>query len=290
MKKKSLFFIFIFLITLTVVGKIYFPIVNGQGGVHKLVFRESYLQECESGATHNGKVEISSFTTYFDNTVTNRTYNIKVATEKLNNTTISVGDKLSFNKVVGKRTAENGYKIANVIIGGKYVKGYGGGVCQVSTTLFNAWAVAGLEVDKVQCHSLPTNYAELSRDATVSEYIDLVLVNSSASEVDISAKVVENSVVIKLYGAKSKYKYHIFTEKLKVIEPQILPDIEVITDDIGDSEYEVNNGACGYLTRAIIEVLDGERVICRRELRRDYYRPIDIQRIHKIKSPFPPKP
>lgn len=229
---------------------------------------------------------ISRFTTYFDLAVTNRVHNISVATEKLNNLSVASGGKLSFNTVVGARTAENGFKTANIIVGGKYVEGYGGGVCQVSSTLYNAWALAGLEVEKVQGHSLPSNYIELSRDATVSSEIDLILVNSSANAVEITAEVIENSVVIAIYGVKGKYEYRIYSETLQVIQPKILPDIEVEVDDVGDNEYEVNIGACGYLTRALIEVSMRGRIVTRRELRRDYYRPVDIQRIHKVKTPL----
>ncbi len=84
-----------------------------------------------------------------------RKFNIKLALKSLNNVVVKSGQEFSFNKVVGKRTEERGYKKALVIFKGRYEEGVGGGVCQVSSTLYNAWLLAGLDVIQVKAHTLP---------------------------------------------------------------------------------------------------------------------------------------
>ena len=285
MWKKSLFVILIISLVLALTPNASVQNVNSSCSI-------TNMYACQDNQAHNyaiksaqqPKTKIGSFTTYFANEQGNRAYNIRLSASKLNGITVASGAKLSFNAVVGARTEENGYRRANVIVGGKYVKGYGGGVCQVSTTLYNAWVLAGLDVEKVQGHSLPSSYVELSRDATVSEHIDLVLLNTSTQSVDISCEVVGGSICINVYGIKGEYDYNIYTEILRVIEPEILPDIEIVVEGEGSDEYEICQGSCGYLSRAVIEVKQQGKLVMRRQLRRDYYMPINSQRIHKIKS------
>ena len=88
------------------------------------------------------------------------------------------GETFSYNKTTGARNWVNGYKSAPVIVGGKVVNGEGGGVCQVSTTIYNAALMSGLIIDEVHNHSLPSRYAPRGRDATVSYgYTDLKFSN-----------------------------------------------------------------------------------------------------------------
>jgi vancomycin resistance protein YoaR len=134
-----------------------------------------------------------------------RTHNVRLACEKLNGNQLDPGRKLSFNSVVGKRTEKNGFQEAREIAYGEYTVGIGGGVCQVSTTLYQAALRAGLKVDTRSVHALPSPYAEKGQDATVSDNgKDLVIRNSGQAPVYIKAWVEETKkekrCYVEIYG------------------------------------------------------------------------------------------
>ncbi|MBP1930595.1 VanW family protein [Ammoniphilus resinae] len=114
--------------------------------------------------------QISSFATYYNSGNKNRSYNIKLASNSINHYVLNPGETFSFNRVVGKRTSERGYKRAPVIVRGELSEGIGGGICQVSSTLFNAADRAGLTIVKRYSHSKRVSYVPSGRDATVSWY------------------------------------------------------------------------------------------------------------------------
>lgn len=121
----------------------------------------------------------SSFSTNYASSSKARKNNVARALTAFNGQVLMPGQEMSFNTVTGSRTAENGYQQANVILNGAYVKGTGGGVCQASTTLYNALVLADVEILEANHHSLPASYVPLSFDAMVSEgYSDLVFRNS----------------------------------------------------------------------------------------------------------------
>ncbi|MBA4601078.1 VanW family protein [Thermoactinomyces sp. AMNI-1] len=111
---------------------------------------------------------IGSYTTLFNPGNVNRTTNIRLAAKKIHNLVMLPGDKFSFNKVVGERTAARGYKTAHVIVEGEYTEGIGGGICQLSSTLYNSTDRAGLKMLRVVHHSANVDYVPKGRDATVS--------------------------------------------------------------------------------------------------------------------------
>lgn len=98
----------------------------------------------------------------------NRLTNITLALGAINGTLLQPGEEFSFNQVVGKRTAERGYKVATAYSGGEVTEELGGGICQVSTTLFNAVVKADLEITERHAHSMPVSYVDKGKDATVS--------------------------------------------------------------------------------------------------------------------------
>lgn len=112
-------------------------------------------------------VLLASATTYFDDSLLDRSQNIYLAADSLHRQVISPGTTFSFNAAVGPRTPERGYRRAMIFSGGKPVLGYGGGVCQVSTTLYQAVLQAGMQIVERHPHSLAVSYAVAGRDATV---------------------------------------------------------------------------------------------------------------------------
>lgn len=111
---------------------------------------------------------LGTFSTTYNTANTNRVTNLELASEKINGTIILPGETFSYNKVVGERTIAKGYKEAAVYSGGKVVDGIGGGICQLSSTLYNAVIYANLEITSRSNHRFLTSYVTAGRDATVS--------------------------------------------------------------------------------------------------------------------------
>ncbi len=106
---------------------------------------------------------LGQFSTSFNNN-SSRGSNIYVAGKSTSDILLMPGEVFSYNKATGARTWSNGYKTAKVIVGGKYVNGEGGGVCQVSTTIYNAALMSGLEIQEVHNHTYPSHYVSKGRD------------------------------------------------------------------------------------------------------------------------------
>ena len=145
---------------------------------------------------------LGQFSTSF-NDHTSRGSNIHVAGEATSDILLMPGETFSYNKTTGARNWANGYKSAPVIVGGKVVNGEGGGVCQVSTTIYNAALISGLSIEEVHNHSLPSRYAPRGRDATVSYgYTDLKFSNPFTHPVYIKNIVGNGAITSKIYGCK----------------------------------------------------------------------------------------
>ncbi|HBQ27823.1 MAG TPA: hypothetical protein DD719_00045 [Desulfotomaculum sp.] len=167
---------------------------------------------------------LSAYTTSFEASNYDRAYNIRVAAGALDGLTVPPGQEFSFNKVVGPRSSEAGYKNARIIFNNQFVVGPGGGVCQVSTTLYNAVLLANLEIITRTSHSLPVNYVPLGRDATVAyEAIDLRFRNNTESYVLVKSFVSGGSLTFKIYGHTDyKVPVKINTVIKKVFEPKVV--------------------------------------------------------------------
>lgn len=161
--------------------------------------------------------KIESFSTMYALSNAGRSKNIALAAESLDGYTLEGGEELSFNGVVGERTANRGYCEAKIIQDGEFVFGVGGGVCQVSTTLFNAALLSGLTVTERRAHSLAVSYVDASRDAMVSSASDLKIKNPYSYPVYLSMKCKNGEICATFYGKKPKRTYALesrVTEKI----------------------------------------------------------------------------
>jgi vancomycin resistance protein YoaR len=111
---------------------------------------------------------ISSYKTSFNPNVKGRTTNIALSSAEINDIVLGPGDRFYFNTIVGNSTADKGYQLAPVIINQEYAEDYGGGVCQTSSTLYNAVDQAGLEILELHHHSKEVGYVPIGRDATIA--------------------------------------------------------------------------------------------------------------------------
>ncbi|PFA67780.1 hypothetical protein CN378_09670 [Bacillus sp. AFS015802] len=146
--------------------------------------------------------KIGQYVTYFNKQNEERTQNIALATEKINNTVVFPGEVFSFNGVVGKRTKEKGYKKAPVIVKGELSEDIGGGICQVSSTLYNAVDQAGVAILERYHHSKRVPYVPEGRDATVSWYgPDFTFKNAYNQPLLIRAKIAGGQVIVTIYSS-----------------------------------------------------------------------------------------
>lgn len=145
-------------------------------------------------------VKIAEFSTFYASSSYERKHNIRLAAEYLKGSFVLPGQTFSFNAAVGDRTKERGFMTAHIIENGKFVDGVGGGVCQVSTTLYNAVLLAGVRVDSARSHSLPVSYVPLSFDAMVSSRSDMTFTNVSDYTLYIKAAADDSRLVFTVYG------------------------------------------------------------------------------------------
>jgi len=144
---------------------------------------------------------LATYTTQFDPTQTNRTENLRVAAKALDMAIIKPGDTLSFNKIVGERTLEGGYKNAYIIVNGEFVQGLAGGICQVSSTLYNTGLFANLPVTQRSNHDLAISYVPKGQDATVAyPDLDLKFNNNTGAYLLVRTKTNYNTITIEMYG------------------------------------------------------------------------------------------
>lgn len=144
---------------------------------------------------------ISTFSTSFAGSSANRCANIALAAAKINGYVINPGKRFSYNTVVGPRTAAAGFKSAHVYVGNEVVDGIGGGICQVSSTLYNSVVFADLKIVLRTNHSMPVGYVPLGRDATVSYgSIDFVFENNKKYPVSIKASVSGTTLTVSIVG------------------------------------------------------------------------------------------
>ena len=169
----------------------------------------------------------AKFTTDYSNSNENRKDNIRLALKKINGTVLKPDEEFSFNKKVGRRSEQNGFKEAKIIVGGEYVEGVGGGVCQASTTLYNCALRADMKITQARNHSLLSSYVPPSFDAMVnSGSSDLRFVNSGDEPVFIRAYGTDSEAVVEIYGTALPYK--IKTESVVLSRSDPPKDQEIV--------------------------------------------------------------
>lgn len=184
-----------------------------------------------------------------------RNQNIEIATIKVNGLIIQPGERVSFNKAIGKRTEGNGYTTALELAYGEYVEGIGGGVCQVSTAVYQALLRAGIEVVERYPHAIPSSYAEMGQDATISDQgLDLVFKNTTSTPLYFKARVVKSNdiarrIEVSIFGGEMEERYTLqstVTEEL-TLEPVYIKDKQGRYVTYEGQEQQVTEGRMGYV-------------------------------------------
>jgi len=210
-----------------------------------------------------------------------RETNIALALGKFNGLRVNPGEQVSFNRVVGRRSAETGFREAKIIVGGEYVDGIGGGVCQVSTTIFNAAVQAGLQITESHHHSLSSSYVPLGHDAMVSGATDLRFINNTGAPIYFETKFQNHRLTVAIYGRDKgpNISYRLDTTVVKTLEPK-----EKWADDLSPAtikDYQahperydrvlVKSGHMGHVVDTYIETYQGGKRLSRKLLRRNTY-------------------
>lgn len=175
-------------------------ILSGRGGVVPIPVRDEKISDFTARERHLVNRVLSQFTTYFA-ADPNRSGNIARAARSIDGWIVRPGVEFSFNMATGLRTRANGYLDAPVFMDGKLVPDAGGGVCQVSTTLFNAVLLAGLAVTERTCHFSPVGYAPIGQDATVADhYLDFRFVNNLSGPIYLCAVYEPGAITVYVLG------------------------------------------------------------------------------------------
>ena len=170
------------------------------------------------------KDKLSFFTTYYDTSNKDRAKNLELSAEKINGKILSPGEEFSYNSIVGERTISAGYKEAKIYSNGKVVDGIGGGICQLSSTLYNSAFFANLDITERYNHQFLTSYVPEGRDATVVYGVkDFKFKNNRTFPIKIEAKVSSGVVSCAIYGIKEDLEYDVSfdVEKVSVTDAPI---------------------------------------------------------------------
>ena len=153
---------------------------------------------------------LSTFSTKYAASNKNRTTNLILASNKINGTVLMPGEVFSYNKVVGKRTIAAGYKEAPIYVSGRVEDGLGGGICQITSTLYNAVVFANLEIVERSNHQFVPSYVGASRDATVVYgALDFKFKNNRQYPIKIMCSVSGGIANFKIYGLKTDNEYEV---------------------------------------------------------------------------------
>ena len=173
----------------------------------------------------------ADFSSNISSSSPDRKHNIKNALMSLNKIEIYPNQIFSFNKAVGRRTAENGYREAKIIVNNEFVDGLGGGVCQVSSTLYNSALLAGLEIIEANKHSKQVSYVPFGFDAMVNfGSSDLKFRNNTNEKLTIITNYTSSSARIRIFGESLNITSYKLRNEVFNIEK---PTEEVLIDEQG---------------------------------------------------------
>ena len=215
---------------------------------------------------------LSTFQTRYDASNTGRTTNLKLAAGKINGTVLASGEEFSYNKVVGERTIAAGYKEAKIYAAGEVVDGLGGGICQISSTLYNGAILANLEITQRRNHQFVTSYLPAGRDATVvygSQ--DFKFINSRKYPIKIEMTVSNGMAKVTIYGIKEDPEYDISIQTTTI---STIPFTTVYEEDNSlepGTEIVKQKGSDGLVTQTYKIIKQKGTVIEKKLLSRDVY-------------------
>lgn len=220
--------------------------------------------------------KLATFSTRYDATNITRTTNLKIAVNKINGVVVMPGEIFSYNKTLGKRTSEAGYKDAAGYSGGKVVQMIGGGICQISSTLYDAVVYANLEIVERHNHAFTTSYVGAGKDATVVYgSLDFQFKNSRSYPIKIESYIQNGIATVNIYGIKEETEYDV---EISTTILNYIPYSVIYEDDSSmesGKEVVTQNGqkGCKSITYKILK--QNGKEVSRSVLSTDTYSPMN---------------
>ncbi|MCI8759627.1 MAG: hypothetical protein HFJ34_00610 [Clostridia bacterium] len=216
--------------------------------------------------------QLATFTTRYDVSDVDRSMNLQIACQKINGKVVLAGETFSYNKALGPRTAAAGYRNGKIYSGGEVVDGIGGGICQISSTLYNAVLMSNLEIVERRNHQFVTSYVPAGRDATVVYGMtDFKFKNTRKYPVRIVATAKNGIATVSMYGIKEENEYTFsFNTKTVASIPFTTKYEEDANLAIGTEKIK-QKGANGLKTETYITKMLNGKVISTTLLSRDTY-------------------
>ena len=218
--------------------------------------------------------KLATYSTSYASSNANRSTNIALAASKINGTVLMPGEEFSFNGTVGKRTAANGFKTATVYSNGQVTTDYGGGICQVSSTLYNTVLKANLEITNRVNHTFTVGYVPIGLDATVSwGSPDFKFKNNRSYPIKIVATTSNKRLTISVFGLKENVEYEV---ELVSYKTGTIPYSTVYTTDssLGKGKTKVVQSGSNGATSVAYKILKlNGKEVSRTLLSKDRYSP-----------------
>lgn len=216
--------------------------------------------------------QLATFTTRYDVSDVDRSTNLQIACQKINGKVVLAGETFSYNQTLGPRTVAAGYKNGKIYSGGEVVDGIGGGICQISSTLYNAVLMANLQIVERRNHQFVTSYVPAGRDATVVYGVtDFKFKNTRQYPVRIVASAKNGIATVSIYGIKEENEYT-FSFNTKTIAT--IPYTTQYQEDeslTAGKEVIKQKGTNGLTTETYITKMLNGKVISTTLLSRDTY-------------------
>lgn len=215
---------------------------------------------------------LATFSTKYDASNVDRTTNLRLAANKINGTVLAAGAEFSYNKTVGERSIAAGYKEAKIYSKGEVVDGLGGGICQISSTLYNAAVMANLDITQRRNHQFVTSYLPAGRDATVvygSQ--DFKFKNSRKYPIKLEVRVANGIAKVNIYGIKEETEYEISLQTNTVSTIPFATTYEEDPSIPAGEEKVKQKGANGLVTETYKISKAGGKVVSKKLLSKDVY-------------------
>ncbi len=227
-----------------------------------------------------------SFVTRFNPKDSNRSTNVALAAKAIDGVLLKPGGEFSFNKAVGPRVVERGFREAPEIVDGELVPGVGGGICQVSSTLYNAALLSGLAIQERTNHAKPLSYVQMGRDATVVYgELDFRFVNDSDSPLLVRSEVIGDRLYVGFFGKMPLQKEF---ELVSLDQERVDPNtVEKFDRTLAPGEVKIEKqGDSGWRIRTVRLVKEKGKPVMSEDLGRDFYWPDD--KVVKFGPPLQP--
>ena len=215
---------------------------------------------------------LATYSTRYDGGDVDRTTNLRIACQKINEKVVLPGETFSYNKTLGVRSTATGYKNAKVYENGQVVDGIGGGICQISSTLYNSVLMSNLEIVERKNHQFVTSYTPAGRDATVVYGMtDFKFKNTRTYAIKIKASAANGIATVSIYGIKEENEYTVsFSTKTISTIPYTVKYVEDSTLAAGTEKVK-QKGANGLITETYITKSLNGKVVSTKLLSRDTY-------------------